>query len=105
MKILAKALILAGATTGLATAANASITVSVTPGTPVYSGPPPTYDFETPATTPPHTGGSVVTLPNTSAHAQPVGSTGFYFSVGPTDGEPATIDLSAFGDIFNLSFI
>lgn len=105
MKNFTKGLIFAAAVTGFASAASASITVTVTPGTAIYTGPTPTYDFETPGTTAPHTGGGVVTLPNTSAHAQPVGSTGFYFSVGPTDGEPATIDLTSFADIFSISFI
>lgn len=93
----------AALTISLSGGANAAISVSVTPGTPIYSGPTPTYDFD--ATVAPHTGGSVVTLPNSSAHAQPIGSTGFYYSVGPTDGEPGTIDLSSFADIFNISFI
>lgn len=93
----------AALTIALSSGANAAISVSVTPGTPVYSGPTPTYDFD--ATVAPHTGGAVVTLPNTSAHAQPVGSTGNYYSVGPTDGEPGTIDLSSFGDIFSISLL
>lgn len=90
---------------GLSGTANATISVSVTPGSTTYTGPTPTYDFDTPATTPPLSGGAIVTQPNTSAHAQPVGSTGFYYSVGPTDGEPGTIDLTAFGDINVISFI
>ena len=41
----------------------------------------------------------------TGNHAQPVGSTGGYYAVGPSDGNPGTINLSGWGDIFNLSLI
>src|SRR6476469_9897926 len=90
---------------GLSGTANATISVTVTPGSTTYTGPTPTYDFDSPGTTPVYLGGSVVTQPNTSGHAQPVGSTGYYYSVGPSDGEPGTIVLSMFGDINAISFI
>ena len=96
-------LILAGvAAVSFASAAQASVTLVATPGTDPYTGPVPTYDFETPA---PVTGGEVRTGDDPGVAAQPLGSTGNYWTVGPTDGTPGTLDLSSFGDIFNLSFI
>ena len=100
MRIVAAATALA-----MATSANASIMVSaVVPGTNPYSGPAPTYDFDSASGTPSFTGGAVVTG-STTSHAQPFGSTGGYFSVGPDDGTPGTIDLSSFGDIFTVSLL
>jgi hypothetical protein len=89
----------------IGSAASAAITIgSITPGTNPYSGPAPTYDFD--ATTPSFSGGAVVTgTPPGSLHAQPFGSTGNYYSVGPTDTSPGTIDLTSFGNIFNISFL
>jgi PEP-CTERM motif len=85
--------------------ANASITIgSITPGTNPYSGPAPTYDFNTVATTPPLAGGAVVTG-TAGGHAQPYGSAGSYYSVGTSDTQPGTIDLSSFGNINTLSFL
>lgn len=85
-----------------ATGANAAVVVTSTPATNPYTGPTPTYDFETPA---PVTGGSIVTSPNTPAHTRPFGSTGNYLSTGPLDGSPAVLDLSAFGNIGSISFL
>jgi hypothetical protein len=42
---------------------------------------------------------------SSSSHAQPFGSTGNYYSVGPDDSTPGTIDLSGFGDIGSISLI
>lgn len=96
-------LILAGAAAlSFASAAQAAVTITATPGTDPYSGPVPTYDFETPA---PVTGGLVRTGSESGVSAQPYGSTGNFWTVGPDDGTPGTLDLSSFGDIFNLSFI
>lgn len=87
----------------MAPAAHAAIVIgSVTPGTVPYSGPTPTYDFESP--TPQRSGGLVTNTPN-GVSARPLGSTGNYWTVGPTDGSPGTLDLSSFGDITNISFI
>ncbi len=86
----------------VSTAASAAVVVTSTPATDPYTGPTPTYDFETPA---PVTGGSIVTGPNTPAHTRPFGSTGYYLSAGPLDGNPAVIDLSAFADIGSISFL
>ena len=80
MRILSKALIFAAATTALASAASAQVSVSATPGCAVYSdcGPTPvTYDFETPGTTPIFLGGAIVGPGTTDGqYAQPLGSTG-----------------------------
>jgi hypothetical protein len=87
----------------MAPAAHAAIVIgSVTPGTVPYSGPTPTYDFETPA---PWSGGIVTNTSVAGVRAQPLGSTGNYWSVGPTDGSPGILDLSSFGDINDISFI
>ena len=90
----------------LGSAANAAITIgSITPGTNPYSGPTPTYDFDTPATTPPTSGGMVTTGTVGILQAQPYGSTGNYSSVGPFNTSPGTIDLTSLADIVSLSFI
>lgn len=99
-----KILILAtAAAAGLATApAGAAITLSATPGAAVYAGPTPTFDFNS-AT--PEYNGSIFSGSVGGVRAQPFGSTGGYISVGPTDGNPRTLDLSAFGLINEISFI
>lgn len=102
-KISLKTAILMGAAAlALPATANAAIVLdSVVPGTNPYSGPTPTFDFESPA---PVSGGIVQNVSD-SAAAQPFGSTGNYWSVGPTDGSPGLMDLSAFGDISSIGFI
>jgi len=100
-KIVATAAVLAA----LPVSAGAAITLgSVTPGTSTYSGPPATFDFDslTPA---PVDGGLVTSISVPGVSAQPFGSAGNFWTVGPTDGSPGTLDLSAFGTISNLSFI
>lgn len=82
--------------------ANAAVVLTATPGTAVYSGPTPTFDFETPA---PVTGGLVTTGSLSGVRAQPFGSTGNYLTVGPTDGSPATLNLASFGNIGVITFI
>src|SRR5947209_14607610 len=87
-----------------ASGANASITIgTVNPGTNPYSGPTPTYNFD--SSTPPTSGGLITTGTNGLSWAQPYGSTGNYFAVGPAATTPGTIDLSAWGNIYNISFI
>lgn len=84
--------------------ANAAILLgSVTPGTNPYSGPTPTYDFET--ATPQATGGLITNTSVSGVSAQPFGSSGFFWTVGPSDGTPGILDLTSFGDIFNVSFL
>ena len=84
------------------TVASAAVTLSFTPGTDPYSGPTPTYDFESAA---PFTGGLVTTGSLGGIRAQPFGSTGNYATVGPSDGSPGTLDLSSFATISAVSFI
>lgn len=86
----------------LAGTANAAVTLTAVPGTNPYSGPTPTFTFETPA---PVTGGAIRTGDVTNIAAQPFGSTGNYFTVGPADGSPGVLDLSAFINIAQISFI
>ncbi len=94
-------LIAAAACAFVAAPASAAVSISAVDGTSPYSGPTPTYDFETPA---PVTGG-LVTNTSTSVRAQPYGSTGNYWTVGPSDGTPGTLDLSSFAAIGAISFI
>lgn len=96
--------LLGAAALAVSTSAAASITIgSITPGTDPYSGPAPTYDFD--ANTPPTTGGDVVTGSVVNQYEQPFGSTGNYYSVGPSTSTPGEIDLSEWGDITSISFL
>jgi hypothetical protein len=89
----------------LGSAADAGVTLSGnSPGTVPYSGPIPTYTFE-PGSRPLVTGGGFVTGTNGDLYAQPFGSTGYYYAVGPSTSSTGTIDLSSFGDISSISFI
>jgi hypothetical protein len=98
-----KLMFASAAALALPAAANAAVVISsTTPGTAPYSGPAPTYDFETAA---PVTGGLVTTGSASGVRAQPFGSTGNYWTVGPSDGSPGVMDLSSIGDIFNISFL
>ncbi len=80
----------------------AAVTLSSTPGAAIYAGPTPTYDFETPA---PFTGGIISNSSVAGVRAQPLGSTGFYASVGPTDGTPGFLDLASFSTLNSVTFI
>ena len=106
MRILSKALIFAAATTALASAASAQPVVTATPGCAVYCGPTPiTYDFETPGTTPIFLGGAIVGPGTTPGqYAQPLGSTGLFFSAGPSTGGPPT-NITIGNNISNFSLI
>lgn len=87
-------------------AANASVTATTAPGAAVYAGPAPTYDFDTPATTPTFSGGAVVGPGTTSGQfAQPLGSTGLYYSVGPSTSSPGTLDIANATGVNWVSFI
>ena len=105
MKALTLGLIAAAATVGFASAADANVQVIVQPGCAVYCGPTPiTYDFETPATTPIFLGGAVVGPGTNPFHfAQPLGSTGMYYSVGPSTSTPGNITIG--NNIGSFSFI
>lgn len=81
-------------------AASAAVTVTVTDATDPYTGPAPTYDFETPVAG--LTGGGIVTGSQSGQYRQPEGSTGKYLSVGipgttPSTTGPAILDLSLLG--------
>jgi hypothetical protein len=88
----------------LAAPASAAVTLTAIPGTNPYSGPVPTYNFDSgrPAAV---TGGSIATGSIGGQNAQPYGSTGGYWSVGPTDGTPGVLSLADFGAVGSISFI
>lgn len=100
----------------LASAANAAscganCNYSAVDGNAVYSGPTPTYDFDTPGTTPPTIGGSVTNQDIWTFAARPLGATDYYYAVGPAPGSPdgstfsGEIDLTGWSAIASLSFI
>ncbi len=94
----------------LASAANAAscgvdCSYSTTPGNAIYSGPTPTYDWDSLATTPTTTNGAVVTGNNGLLWSQPLGSTGNFYEVGPNTTQPGFIDLSSISAIGSMSFI
>lgn len=97
---LTSSIVLAFALTGTA---NASVSVSAVAGTNPYSGPTPTYTFDSVPGTPAYSGGQVVTGSGTTS-AQPFGSTGNYYTVGPSAGSPGTIFFATPG-IGVISFI
>jgi PEP-CTERM motif len=86
----------------VSSAASADIRVTTRPGTVPYVGGT-TFDFD--STIPTNSCPTcIVSGPDTSRQAQPLGSTGQYFSVGPTTSSMATITLSQVGAYW-LSFI
>lgn len=97
---LTSSIVLAFAMTGTA---NASVSVSAVAGSNPYAGPTPTYNFDSPAGTPAYSGGQVVTGSGTTS-AQPYGSVGHYYAVGPTAGSPGTIFFTTLS-IGAVSFI
>lgn len=85
-------------------AAQAGITVTTTPGNAVYAGGTPTFNFDT--TTPTFVGGNVVGPGTTSGQfAQPLGSTGKYYSVGPSTSSPGTLFFTNATGINWIDFI
>ncbi len=86
---------------GTAGAANAAISISAAPGSASYSGSY-TYDFETAA---PITGGAIRSGDVSGIAAQPLGSTGNYWSVGPSDGSPGFMNLASFAAIETIGFL
>lgn len=85
----------------IGSAAQAGVTISAVPGSPSYAGPF-TYDFETAA---PVTGGAIRTGSHSGLAAQPFGSTGNYWTMGPSDGSTGIMDLSGFAAISAISFL
>src|SRR5205085_9063975 len=99
----------------MSSAAGAAIIVgSITPGVAPYAGPAPTYTFD-PGSRPGNNGGSFVSGDVGSASsAQPFGThagtgayggLGYYYTVGPDEGNPGTLNLTGVGDITSLGFI
>lgn len=86
---------------GTASAANAAISISAVAGVASYAGSF-TYDFETAA---PVTGGAIRTGTLSGLAAQPLGSTGNYWTMGPSDGAMGVMNLASFGIINSIGFI
>ena len=82
-------------------AAQAAISTSAVLGSPSYSGPF-TYDFESAA---PVKGAALRSGSFSGLAAQPLGSTGNYWTIGPSDGPVGVMDLSSFTSIASISFI
>lgn len=102
MNKFALATALAAASLAMTGTANASVSVSVQKGTTNYTGPI-TYDFS--SSIPSHVdGGGIVAGTTSGSYAQPVGSDGPYYSVGPSTDNPGTIYFDA-ANVFNVSFI
>lgn len=99
----AKYLLALAALGGVATSANAAVTISAVPGSPPYAGPF-TYDFD-PDGAGLVSGGQITNGFISGEEAQPFGSTGDYWTVGPTDGSPARLDLSSWAAIGSISFL
>ena len=83
--------------------ASAAITFDYDLGADPYAGPTPTFDFD--GSTPATTGGLITSGSLDGIRAQPFGSTGNYFTVGPSDGSPGEIDISGFASITTLSLL
>lgn len=94
---IATAALLAGAS-----AAHAGITISATQGSDVYAGNAVTYDFETAG---PYSGGAIRNVSTSGLAAQPLGSTGNFWTIGPSDGPTGLLDLSSHAAISAISFI
>ncbi len=101
MKTMLKLTALAAAFAASSTA-QAGITISATQGAAVYAGPAVTYDFESAA---PRSGGAIRNVSTSSLAAQPLGSTGNFWTIGPSDGATGLLDLSSFSAIAAISFI
>lgn len=86
---------------GTATAAQAGITMSAVEGSASYAGPF-TYDFESAA---PITGGAIRTGSFSGLAAQPFGSTGNYWTLGPSDGATGLMNLAGFSAIKAIGFL
>lgn len=89
----------------VSTPAQAGVTIDAIPGTDPYSGPAPTFTFD-PASQPTISGGAFVGPGTTDGQfAQPWGTSGMYYSVGPSTSSPGIIDLTSFAATSSLSFI
>jgi PEP-CTERM motif len=83
------------------TPVSAAVVIGSTPGGPVYVGPTPTYNFDTPTPF----SGLITSTSESGVRARPFGSTGNFASVGPDDGSPEILDLSAFGVIESITLL
>lgn len=102
--MLKRTLMIAAAACAFAAApAYAQVSISATPGSDPYAGPAPTYDFESPS--PDVSGGGVVTGSSSGLYAQPLGSTGNYWSIGPSTNPDGILSLSNWAGIASISFI
>jgi hypothetical protein len=86
---------------GTAGAANAAISISSVLGSSSYPGTF-TYDFETPA---PVSGGAIRNASISGLAAQPLGSTGKYWTVSPSDGSPGIMTLASYSAIATIGFL
>ena len=86
---------------GTAGAANAAISISSVVGSAGYPGSF-TYDFETAA---PITGGAIRNASASGLAAQPLGSTGNYWTVSPSDGSPGIMTLASYSAIATIGFL
>ncbi len=92
MKKLLSCTVAAVAMAAMSSGASAAIVISdVQPGGAPYTGPAPTFDFD--LETPPVTDG-IIKTGSSGNGAQPLGSTGNYYSVGPSTNSPGEVDLS-----------
>jgi len=103
MKKIALGAVLSGAMVALAGPASAAVTLNAVAAPANYSNPDSfTYTFDTrPGGL---VGGKIVPneVPQNGNHAQPFGGAGGYFSVGPSDGSPATFTL---GPVSQITFL
>lgn len=86
---------------GTAGTANAAISISSVVGSASYPGSF-TYDFETAA---PITGGAIRNASVSGLAARPLGSTGNYWTVSPSDGSPGIMTLASYSAIATIGFL
>lgn len=96
-------MIAAGAAALAATPASAGVTLSAVNGTEVYAGPAATVDLLNLGAL--SISGGFIGTGSTSSHAQPWGTVGNYWAVGPSDGSPGTLNLSSIAAIGAISFV
>lgn len=86
----------------LASSANAAVIITSVQATNPYTGPVPTYNFDTPT---PIVGGTITNTTISGQHQRPFGSTGNFLSVGPLDGTSAVLSLASFSRIGQISLL
>jgi hypothetical protein len=103
MRLLTRALIAAVATTGLASAASATVMVGAAPGGTAPVGSTITYDFDSNIPTGTNPADIVGPGSTANAYAQPLASLGHFFSVGPSTTASGGFSLGS--NIGSFSFI